>query len=147
MNAAYSQSSRDTRSGRATVPLAVVACGMVVLWAISRTSVDRPGPGYLVDSTKLLLMHVSTQMERFRSHCGRYPTVSEGVTALLLRPSSSDLATNWQGPYLKDFPRDPWSGPICYQIAPNGENYRIWSFGPDRTDGTVDDIDLWKPKR
>lgn len=67
---------------------------------------------------------------------GSYPTTDLGLAALRTAP---DGLTKWAGPYAeRDIPLDPWNNPYQYQL--NGDEYRIWSFGPDGQDGTGDEI-------
>ena len=65
-----------------------------------------------------------------------YPATVQGLQALC-QPSGDD--PSWSGPYLdRDVPLDPWNNP--YQYTTDGETFRIWSFGPDQEDGTIDDV-------
>jgi general secretion pathway protein G len=75
-------------------------------------------------------------LEDFYLDVGSYPTDDLGLTALRVQP---DGMTKWQGPYAaKDIPLDPWQSQ--YQYALSGDAYEIWSLGPDRADGTGDEI-------
>lgn len=96
-------------------------------------------------ANRLLLRSVGDQLELFRQHCGRYPTVEEGLTALAVRPDNADVASSWLGPYSKGTATDSWGRELAYQIDGTGTSVRIWSFGPDGVDGTNDDIAVSKP--
>lgn len=75
-----------------------------------------------------------------------YPTSEEGLEALRQAPSGSG-SSKWDGPYLEGrIPVDPWDNPYQYQSPGknNPHSYDIWSFGPDRSDGTDDDIGNWE---
>jgi general secretion pathway protein G len=75
-------------------------------------------------------------LEDFYLDVGSYPTDDLGLNALRVQP---DGLTKWQGPYAaKDIPLDPWQSPYHYACA--GTEYEIWSLGPDRADGTGDEI-------
>jgi len=53
---------------------------------------------------------------------------------------------NWQGPYLKKIPKDPW-GRDYYYVYPgehNRSDYDIYSAGADGAPGTDDDIVNWE---
>lgn len=75
-----------------------------------------------------------TPLMSYRLNVGRYPTTEEGLQALLRRPSE-DVA-NWQGPYVKSLPKDPWGQDYQYRFPgeKNPDGYDIWSFGPDGVD-------------
>lgn len=70
----------------------------------------------------------------YRVHMGNYPSTEEGLEALVRRPSED--ATNWQGPYVRDLPKDPWGNPYQYRFPGeiNTDTYDLWSWGPDGRD-------------
>lgn len=83
-----------------------------------------------------------------KDHEGLYPSTQEGVMVLI---SSNGNDPNWNGPYLRnttEMPLDPWKNPLQY--ANPGQNNQdkpdIWSWGPDKIDGTEDDISNWQRK-
>jgi general secretion pathway protein G len=58
-----------------------------------------------------------------------------------LRQAPQDLRNpdKWNGPYLKkELPVDPWGN--AYQYENQGDDFRVWSLGPDGAEGN-DDID------
>jgi general secretion pathway protein G len=82
-------------------------------------------------------------LETFKKHIGRYPTMNEGLDALLVAPER--IEENWKGPYVLEFPTDPWGKRYVY-VFPNDRSrkeYDLFSFG---TDGirSKDDIGNWK---
>jgi general secretion pathway protein G len=78
---------------------------------------------------------------------GGYPTTEEGIQALVTAPGSN--AERWRGPYIKTdggkLPTDPWGTPYLYRYpgTHNTDRYDVWSAGPDRKEGTADDIGNW----
>jgi len=77
---------------------------------------------------------LSIALDRFRADCGRYPATQEGLAALLLNPGP----TNWCGRYVSHLRADPWRN--AYQYRLKDDLPKLWSFGPDGTDGTADDV-------
>ena len=73
-------------------------------------------------------------VERFRVDCGRYPTQTEGLKALVLNPG----ITNWGGHYVTIIKPDPWHSHYVYQLT--NETVTLLSAGPDRLRSTSDDI-------
>ncbi len=69
----------------------------------------------------------------------------EGLNILVTAPADAD-ARNWHGPYLKQFPTDPWGHPYHYVYpgVKNPQDYDLFSFGTDGIEGTSDDIGNWK---
>lgn len=82
----------------------------------------------------------------FNNHVGSFPTTTEGLQALLAAPP--DARSRWHGPYLEKLHLDPWGEP--YQYASPGTRskagYDLWSKGPDKLNGTDDDIGNWEVK-
>jgi general secretion pathway protein G len=75
-------------------------------------------------------------LEDFHLDVGSYPSTELGLNSLRVQP---DGLTKWQGPYAaNEIPMDPWQNP--YQYACTGDEYQIWSWGPDGADGTGDEI-------
>jgi general secretion pathway protein G len=78
---------------------------------------------------------------------GGYPTTEEGLQSLITAPGTN--AERWRGPYIKSeggkTPVDPWGTPYLYRYpgSHNTDRYDVWSAGPDRKEGTADDIGNW----
>jgi general secretion pathway protein G len=87
-------------------------------------------------------------LDQYRLDMGRYPSTSQGLQALVQRPEGE---TRWAGPYLaKALPPDPWGRPYGYRLnsgaadglgaaAADGQDYELWSDGPDGRSGSDDD--------
>ncbi|MDR3199405.1 MAG: type II secretion system major pseudopilin GspG [Planctomycetaceae bacterium] len=100
-----------------------------------------------IDSTVLYVKNLSSALEMYQAHVGRFPTTEQGLSALLNPPSDLSNPARWSGPYLKDSAAavDPWGNPYQY-VCPGTrtrDGYDIWSFGPDGNDNTDDDIGNW----
>lgn len=68
-------------------------------------------------------------IENFRADIGRYPTLQEGLAALLKQPPTLG---DWHGPYLeRDFSVDPWGHDYVYQAFNNGTAYAVYTYGPE----------------
>jgi general secretion pathway protein G len=78
-------------------------------------------------------------LDAFEVDVGRLPTSTEGLAALVQRPTSVE---RWAGPYLP--PRrlltDPWGNPYRYDPWLSDDQGRVWSLGPDGKPDTADDI-------
>jgi general secretion pathway protein G len=79
---------------------------------------------------------VEQAIAQFQYDCGRLPTGSEGLEALLTAPG--DVEDKWAGPYLKQSEiLDPWGRPYVY-IEPgtiNVGSYDLISLGADGVEG------------
>jgi general secretion pathway protein G len=82
--------------------------------------------------------NLSVALDLFEQDCGRYPTDSEGLSALEENPN----VAGWKGPYLKTkLKPDPWGNPYTYSVDPeNSGRYLLRSSGPDGQVGNDDDI-------
>lgn len=86
--------------------------------------------------------NISVALDLYELDNGRYPSSEEGLNALLTKPGS---ATNWNGPYLKRRPVDPWGNEYKYTCPGTHNNdYDLYSSGLDGTEGTSDDITNWE---
>src|SRR5262245_33495668 len=77
----------------------------------------------------------------YKLHTKNYPG---SLDDLVNKPGDSKVAERWEGPYLdvQKIPADPWDNEYKF-AAPgkhNTESFDVWSMGPDKQDGTDDDI-------
>jgi general secretion pathway protein G len=81
-------------------------------------------------------------LQAYRMDVGRYPNTSQGLKVLVSRPLDEP---RWRGPYLQsDIPLDPWGSAYQYRApGPQGRDYELASYGPDRrSGGSGDDADI-----
>ena len=90
--------------------------------------------------------NLSMALDMYELDNGRYPTTSQGLEALLSKPSSSPTPKNWNGPYLETEPLDPWKIEYAFKSpgANNTSSYDLYSFGPDGIENNKDDIKNWE---
>lgn len=90
--------------------------------------------------------NLSTGLDLYELDNGRYPTTEQNLKALITKPSSSPLPTNWNGPYLKKkrIPLDPWGREYVYASpgVHNIDGFDLSSSGPDGV-ASEDDIANW----
>jgi general secretion pathway protein G len=90
---------------------------------------------------------MKTPLTAYRISLGDYPSTEEGLQALVTAPENK--ADRWKGPYIDSpggkLPLDPWGEPYQYRYpgTHNKDGYDLWSKGPDKIDGTDDDIGNW----
>ena len=108
--------------------------------------------GAKIDTTRdVLIPQVMDALERYNLNMGHYPTDEEGgLDALLKEPSTTDdegSEKKWRGPYVKKSPRDAWGEPLKYELVTDEQTNRevphVSSNGPDKQEGTDDDIKSW----
>lgn len=91
-------------------------------------------------------VNLSTALDLYELDNGFYPTAEQGIDALVRKPSSSPIPTNWNGPYVKRRPVDPWGSPYIYVFpgVNNQNGYDLSSWGVDGAEGGGDDITNWE---
>lgn len=96
-------------------------------------------------TTKAQIELFGTALDTFRLDVGRYPTTTEGLQALRIKPSGVE---NWKGPYLpKEVPPDQWNKPYQYISPGTHGDYDLFSYGADNAEGGEDenqDLVSWK---
>jgi len=87
-----------------------------------------------VKAAKIQLQSFSSALDLFYLDAGRFPSSSEGLTALVQRTPG---VAAWNGPYLKGstVPNDPWSHPYVYRSPGEHGPYDIMSYGSDGQEG------------
>ena len=98
-----------------------------------------------VKAARIQIESFSSALDLYYLDAGRYPSSSEGLTALAQRPGG---AAAWNGPYLKGglVPNDPWGHPYLYRSPGEHGAYDIVSYGADGQEGgtgTSADIVSW----
>lgn len=80
-------------------------------------------------------------LDQFRLDVGKYPTTSEGLSALRTKTGGME---SWNGPYLKkEIPADPWGRPYVYTSPGAHDDYDIVSYGADGSpDGENENQDI-----
>jgi general secretion pathway protein G len=73
---------------------------------------------------------------------GRYPTNDQGLQALVAKPSSAPVPSNWK-PYLDKLPKDPWGNTYQYLSPGVHSEIDVFSLGADgQPGGTGADLDI-----
>ncbi|MFA5265046.1 MAG: type II secretion system major pseudopilin GspG [Opitutaceae bacterium] len=124
------------------VVLAII--GMLV--GLGVTNLDKIFGGAQVDIARTFVgASMKMPLTAYRMDMGDYPSTAEGLKALCTAPSGK--ADRWRGPYVTDgrIPDDPWKEAYQYRYPGqrNKSGYDLWSKGPDKQDGTADDIGNW----
>lgn len=126
---------KNKRSAFTLLEILIAIALLAAIAALLIINLDRVLGG---GRTEVARIFVNETMENplmnFRIHMGRYPTTEEGLQALLTRPSEE--AENWQGPYIRRLPNDPWGNPYQYRFPGerNPDGFDLWSWGPDGRD-------------
>lgn len=91
--------------------------------------------------------NIPAVLDLYKMDNGVFPTMEQGLGALLKQPTAAPVPEHWNGPYLKKkkMPQDPWGRPYVY-VTPgshNKESYDLSSLGQDGVE-SKDDITNWE---
>jgi len=83
----------------------------------------------------LQIKDLGAALDLYRLEVGRYPSVEEGLNALVEAPQGTD--SRWNGPYLKKraVPKDPWGFDYHYRFPGEQDIYDLYSLGADNAQG------------
>lgn len=134
------------RRGFTLIEVLIVISIIVLMAGLTISKMTNIFSGSQVDIAKLFVTQtMKTPLFAYRINMGGYPSTEEGLQALITAPASK--ADRWRGPYVEGnkIPLDPWTEPYQYRCpgVHNKDGYDLWSKGPDRADGTDDDIGNW----
>ena len=79
---------------------------------------------------------ISQALELYRLDNGFYPSLDQGLDALVKKPTLAPEPRNWNPEgYLKKAPADPWGNPYLYLQPGNKGKYDLYSLGADGREG------------
>ncbi|MBY4678550.1 type II secretion system major pseudopilin GspG [Marinobacterium arenosum] len=94
----------------------------------------------------LQIQELSAALDLYRLEVGSYPTSSQGLEALIEKPSG---VNSWNGPYLKKsvVRKDPWGNDYQYRFPGEHGEFDLYSLGSDNQeggDGEAQDVVSWE---
>jgi general secretion pathway protein G len=140
------QDTRASEAGFTLVEILVVITIIGLIMALVGPRVLNYLTEAKAKAAKIQIASFGSALDLYYLDNGRYPTASEGLTALVQRTGN---ATAWNGPYIKGnlVPTDPWGNPYVYRLpSQHGSAYDIVSYGADGQEGgigTAADITSW----
>ncbi|MBF0533364.1 MAG: type II secretion system major pseudopilin GspG [Candidatus Omnitrophica bacterium] len=88
--------------------------------------------------------NLATALRLFELDNGFFPTTTQGLEALRVRPAAPPTPRNWNGPYIEKDPVDPWGNPYVYESpGKHRPDYDLYSKGRDAS-SPDDDIKNWE---
>ena len=126
--------NRETEAGFTLVEMLVVITIIGLIMGLVGPRVLTYLGESKVKAAKLQIESFGSSLDLFYLDTGRYPTGSEGLTALAQRPDNTGI---WNGPYLKTgaVPADPWGHAYVYRVPAERGPYAIVSLGSDGQEG------------
>ena len=135
-----SRRSRRSRRGFTLMEVLLVMSILVILGGTAMLFFARVQKNAMIDAAKTQIAQYKTVVEVYRMEVGSLPADQDGLEALRAAPASLVNPAKWRGPYLdRELALDPWDMPYVYQQV-SVDTFQIASYGPDKTQGTDDDI-------
>ena len=83
------------------------------------------------------IANFSSALDNYRIDVGKYPETLQGLV------ENDTGRDTWNGPYIKEIPKDPWENDYHYQ--PGDKDFSLMSYGADGAPGGQDnDADIGK---
>lgn len=90
-----------------------------------------------MDTARNQAFEIGKSVELYKLQAGSYPTTAQGLDVLANPPRGK--------PLMERVPKDPWGEPYIYLIPgqKNPSKFDVKSKGPDRQEGSEDDVGNW----
>lgn len=98
-------------------------------------------------TARMKISGIATTLETYKLLAGSYPTESQGLEALVNKPTSSPAPRKWKQ-QMQSLPTDPWQNEFVYKYPGSRDRstYEIISKGEDGALGSDDDISSQDPQ-
>jgi general secretion pathway protein G len=118
----------------------VVILGILAALVVPRV-LDRPDQARVI-AARQDIAGVMQALRLYRLDNGRYPSSTQGLRALIERPSGNPAPPNWRQS-LERLPNDPWGAPYQYLNPGVRGEIDVFSFGADgQPGGEKNDADI-----
>lgn len=147
-NRAGYQGGARRRGGFTIIEVLIVLAIIVALTGLIGVAVFSRRDDAKKDTAKIELNTIKNALKLFQMDFDRWPTDQEGIKVLWDKTAldSEADATRWKKYLTEPLPKDKWGNEWGYrQKSERGDEsmFDLWSFGPDKQDGTEDDITSW----
>ena len=137
---------RHVAQGFTLIELMVVLAILGVLAALIVPNVLGRADDARVTAAKADVNNLVQALKLYRLDNQSYPSPSQGLQALVQKPTTEPIPPNWR-PYLDKLPTDPWGRPYQYLNPGLKSEVDVLSFGADGQsggEGRNADIGSWQ---
>ncbi|MFA6041178.1 MAG: type II secretion system major pseudopilin GspG [Methylophilus sp.] len=138
---------RRVQQGFTLIEMMVVIVIMGILASLIVPKImGRPDEARMI-AAKQDIASIMQALKLYKLDNQRYPTTEQGLQALVAKPGSPPIPTNWKSSgYLDKLPLDPWGNAYQYLFPGIHSELDVFSFGADGTAGGEDndaDVGSW----
>ncbi len=135
MNTMQRTAERKVLNGFTLIELLVVLVILGLLAGLVGPQVMKYLSTSKTKTAYLQIQELGGALDLYRLEVGRYPSMEEGLSALVEAPPG--IGTRWNGPYLKKrtVPQDPWGYDYHYRFPGEQDIYDLYSLGADNSQG------------
>ena len=127
------------------VMVVVVILGILAALVVPKI-ISRPDEARVI-AAKQDIASLMQALKLYRLDNQRYPTTEQGLQALLVKPATTPIPSNWkQGGYIERLPKDPWGNPYQYLNPGVRGEIDVFSYGAHGApggEGNDADIGSW----
>ena len=137
---------RTALRGFTLIELMVVLVIIGVLAALIVPNVLDRADDARATAAKTDIANLTQALKLYKLDNQRYPTAEQGLQALVAKPTTGPVPTNWR-PYLDKLPNDPWAHSYLYMNPGIKGEIDVLSFGADGQaggEGKDADIGSWQ---
>jgi general secretion pathway protein G len=132
--------------GFTLIELMVVLVIIGVLAALIVPNVLDRADDARVTAARTDVSNLTQALKLYKLDNQRYPAAEQGLQALIAKPTTNPVPTNWK-PYLEKLPNDPWGRAYQYLNPGVKAEIDVMSFGADGQpggEGKNADIGSWQ---
>ncbi len=137
-----------TQQGFTLIEIMVVVVIMGILAALVVPKLMGRADDARIMAAKQDISSLMQSLKLYKLDNQRYPTTEQGLTALIVKPTTGPVANGWKtGGYLDKLPKDPWGGSYQYLSPGIKGELDIFSLGADGQpggEGNDADIGSWQ---
>ncbi|BCX50046.1 type II secretion system protein G [Haloferula helveola] len=137
--------TRRVRAGFSLLEMVIVLGIIAVIIGGAITVMGRVGDGAKRTRVSGDFNSIGAALRMYQTNNGRFPSTSQGLEALVDKPSSEPRPKRWVK-LLDEVPVDPWQNTYGYKFPGSSDKttFEIISKGPDGIEGNEDDISSQK---